>query len=92
MIRTSGETRSMRNKEEAHDYRYFPDPDLLPLEFDQAYVDDLKAHLSELPDDKRARFVRDFTSPPMTRACSSLNVRRPNSSRPWRKDATLRLR
>lgn len=51
-----GETRSMRSKEEAHDYRYFPDPDLLPLEFDQAYVDDLKAHLPELPDDKKARF------------------------------------
>ena len=45
-----GETRSMRSKEEAHDYRYFPDPDLLPLEFDQAYVDGLKAQLPELPD------------------------------------------
>ena len=49
-----GETRSMRSKEEAHDYRYFPDPDLLPLEFDQAFVDNLKAHLPELPDAKRA--------------------------------------
>jgi aspartyl-tRNA(Asn)/glutamyl-tRNA(Gln) amidotransferase subunit B len=55
-----GETRSMRSKEEAHDYRYFPDPDLLPLEFDQGFVDDLKAHLPELPDEKKARFVRDF--------------------------------
>src|ERR1700742_3234527 len=55
-----GETRSMRSKEEAHDYRYFPDPDLLPLEFDQAYVDELKAHLPELPDQKRTRFTRDF--------------------------------
>jgi aspartyl-tRNA(Asn)/glutamyl-tRNA(Gln) amidotransferase subunit B len=55
-----GETRSMRSKEEAHDYRYFPDPDLLPLEFGQAYVDDLKAHLPELPDEKKARFTRDF--------------------------------
>jgi aspartyl-tRNA(Asn)/glutamyl-tRNA(Gln) amidotransferase subunit B len=55
-----GETRSMRSKEEAHDYRYFPDPDLLPLEFDAAYVDALKAHLPELPDDKKARFMRDF--------------------------------
>jgi aspartyl-tRNA(Asn)/glutamyl-tRNA(Gln) amidotransferase subunit B len=54
-----GETRSMRSKEEAHDYRYFPDPDLLPLEFDQAYVDDLKQHLPELPDQKRARFVSE---------------------------------
>jgi aspartyl-tRNA(Asn)/glutamyl-tRNA(Gln) amidotransferase subunit B len=52
-----GETRSMRSKEEAHDYRYFPDPDLLPLEFDQAYVDALAADLTELPDDKKARFV-----------------------------------
>src|SRR5687767_13566734 len=52
-----GETRPMRSKEEAHDYRYFPDPDLLPLEFDQAYVDALKEHLPELPDDKRARLV-----------------------------------
>ena len=52
-----GETRSMRSKEEAHDYRYFPDPDLLPLEFDQAYVDELASHLPELPDEKKARFV-----------------------------------
>src|SRR5664280_2197603 len=56
-----GETRSMRSKEEAHDYRYFPDPDLLPLEFDLAYVDALKAHLPELPDEKKARFIRDFS-------------------------------
>ncbi len=55
-----GETRSMRSKEEAHDYRYFPDPDLLPLEFDQAYVDALKAHLPELPDEKKARFMREL--------------------------------
>ncbi|SFI70325.1 Asp-tRNA(Asn)/Glu-tRNA(Gln) amidotransferase subunit GatB [Aerobium aerolatum] len=52
-----GETRSMRSKEEAHDYRYFPDPDLLPLEFDQAYVDALAEHLPELPDDKKARLI-----------------------------------
>ncbi|ALV29013.1 MULTISPECIES: Asp-tRNA(Asn)/Glu-tRNA(Gln) amidotransferase subunit GatB [Pannonibacter] len=55
-----GETRSMRSKEEAHDYRYFPDPDLLPLEFTQAYVDELAQHLPELPDDKKARFVADY--------------------------------
>jgi len=55
-----GETRSMRSKEEAHDYRYFPDPDLLPLEFTQAYVDGLKAELPELPDEKRARFESGF--------------------------------
>ncbi len=54
-----GETRSMRSKEEAHDYRYFPDPDLLPLEFDQAYVDELKGHLPELPDKKKARFTAE---------------------------------
>ena len=52
-----GETRSMRSKEEAHDYRYFPDPDLLPLEFDQAYVAALAEHLPELPDDKRQRLM-----------------------------------
>jgi aspartyl-tRNA(Asn)/glutamyl-tRNA(Gln) amidotransferase subunit B len=55
-----GETRSMRSKEEAHDYRYFPDPDLLPLEFDDAYVAALKKHLPELPDEKKSRFMRDF--------------------------------
>ena len=55
------ETRPMRTKEEAHDYRYFPDPDLLPLEFDQAYVDALAARLPELPDEKKARFMREFS-------------------------------
>ena len=55
-----GETRSMRSKEEAHDYRYFPDPDLLPLELDAEAVAALKARLPELPDEKKARFVRDF--------------------------------
>ncbi|MEO9527571.1 MAG: Asp-tRNA(Asn)/Glu-tRNA(Gln) amidotransferase subunit GatB, partial [Roseibium sp.] len=55
-----GETRSMRSKEEAHDYRYFPDPDLLPLEFTQGFVDELAQHLPELPDDKKARFVSDY--------------------------------
>ena len=55
-----GETRSMRSKEEAHDYRYFPDPDLLPLEIEQAWVDDIAANLPELPDEKKARFVNDF--------------------------------
>jgi aspartyl-tRNA(Asn)/glutamyl-tRNA(Gln) amidotransferase subunit B len=55
-----GETRSMRSKEEAHDYRYFPDPDLLPLEFTPAYVDALKADLPELPDEKKARFVAEY--------------------------------
>ncbi len=58
-----GETRAMRSKEEAHDYRYFPDPDLLPLEFDQAFVDELAAALPELPDAKKARFMRDYGLP-----------------------------
>ena len=55
-----GETRSMRSKEEAHDYRYFPDPDLLPLEIDQAWVDGLAAALPELPDARKARYMQDF--------------------------------
>jgi aspartyl-tRNA(Asn)/glutamyl-tRNA(Gln) amidotransferase subunit B len=58
-----GGTRPMRTKEEAHDYRYFPDPDLLPLELAQAEVDEIEAHLPELPDEKRARFVRDYALP-----------------------------
>ncbi len=57
------ETRSMRSKEEAHDYRYFPDPDLLPLEFDDAYVQSIKATLPELPDQKKHRFMKDFGLP-----------------------------
>ncbi|HBF60040.1 MAG TPA: Asp-tRNA(Asn)/Glu-tRNA(Gln) amidotransferase GatCAB subunit B [Methyloceanibacter sp.] len=56
----TGETRSMRSKEEAHDYRYFPDPDLLPLELTQAFVDDIAASLPELPDEKRTRFIADY--------------------------------
>jgi aspartyl-tRNA(Asn)/glutamyl-tRNA(Gln) amidotransferase subunit B len=55
-----GETRSMRSKEEAHDYRYFPDPDLLPLEFDADYVAELKSRLPELPDVKKARFISEY--------------------------------
>jgi aspartyl-tRNA(Asn)/glutamyl-tRNA(Gln) amidotransferase subunit B len=54
------ETRPMRSKEEANDYRYFPDPDLLPLEFSQSFVDGLKADLPELPDQKKARFITDL--------------------------------
>ncbi len=56
-----GETRSMRSKEEAHDYRYFPDPDLLPLEIEQVLVDKLKSELPELPDEKRARFMQAYS-------------------------------
>ena len=56
----AGETRSMRSKEEAHDYRYFPDPDLLPLELDAAWVEEIKAGLPELPDAKKARLIGDY--------------------------------
>ncbi|MFZ9132460.1 MAG: Asp-tRNA(Asn)/Glu-tRNA(Gln) amidotransferase subunit GatB, partial [Gemmobacter sp.] len=55
-----GETRPMRSKEEAHDYRYFPDPDLLPLELEQGFIDAIAAAMPELPDAKKARFMRDF--------------------------------
>ncbi len=55
-----GETRSMRSKEEAHDYRYFPDPDLLPLELEQDWVDRIAKSLPELPDDKKNRFMQDY--------------------------------
>jgi aspartyl-tRNA(Asn)/glutamyl-tRNA(Gln) amidotransferase subunit B len=55
-----GVTRSMRSKEEAHDYRYFPDPDLLPLEFEQAWVDEIASDLPELPDEKKARFIEEL--------------------------------
>jgi aspartyl-tRNA(Asn)/glutamyl-tRNA(Gln) amidotransferase subunit B len=55
-----GKTQSMRSKEEAHDYRYFPDPDLLPLELDDAWIETIKNSLPELPDDKKARFTRDY--------------------------------
>jgi len=58
-----GETRSMRSKEEAHDYRYFPDPDLLPLVLDPAWVESIKATLPELPDEKKARFMADYKLP-----------------------------
>ncbi len=57
---TAGETRSMRSKEEAMDYRYFPDPDLLPLELEQAWIDGIRASLPELPDDKRRRFMSQY--------------------------------
>jgi aspartyl-tRNA(Asn)/glutamyl-tRNA(Gln) amidotransferase subunit B len=58
-----GQTRSMRSKEDAHDYRYFPDPDLLPLILEESWVESLRAGLPELPDAKRARFVRDYGLP-----------------------------
>ena len=55
-----GETRSMRSKEEAHDYRYFPDPDLLPLEFSQEFVDKIASEMPELPDAKMIRFITEY--------------------------------
>ncbi len=58
-----GETRTMRSKEDAHDYRYFPDPDLLPINITQKFVDDIKATLPELPDARKARFVADYGIP-----------------------------
>ena len=57
---STGETRQMRSKEDAHDYRYFPDPDLLPLTFSQAYVDQIRAELPELPDQIKARMIADY--------------------------------
>ena len=57
---SKGETRSMRSKEDAHDYRYFPDPDLLPLKLDPAKVEAIKKTLPELPDEKKARFIKDY--------------------------------
>ncbi|MGH6933814.1 MAG: Asp-tRNA(Asn)/Glu-tRNA(Gln) amidotransferase subunit GatB, partial [Dongiaceae bacterium] len=59
-----GETRPMRSKEHAHDYRYFPDPDLLPLELDPKWVDGIKAAMPELPDAKKARFINQFKLSP----------------------------
>ena len=59
----TGKSRSMRSKEEAHDYRYFPDPDLLPLELDPAWIQEIKASLPELPDAKKARFMSGFGLP-----------------------------
>ncbi len=57
---TTGQTRAMRSKEEAHDYRYFPDPDLLPLEISTAWIDEVKAAMPELPEEMKTRFVKDF--------------------------------
>ncbi len=57
---TRGETRTMRSKEDAHDYRYFPDPDLLPLRLEQEFVDEIKKNLPELPDQKKSRYVKDL--------------------------------
>jgi aspartyl-tRNA(Asn)/glutamyl-tRNA(Gln) amidotransferase subunit B len=58
-----GETRSMRSKEEAHDYRYFPDPDLLPLELSEEWINSIATSLPELPDEKKARFIKEYAIP-----------------------------
>ena len=58
------QTRSMRSKEDAHDYRYFPDPDLLPLEFDDQFIEDIKSEIPELPDQKKDRFIEKFKLSP----------------------------
>ena len=58
------ETRSMRSKEDAHDYRYFPDPDLLPLELNDNYIDEIKKNIPELPDEKKKRFIEKFKLSP----------------------------
>ena len=58
------QTRSMRSKEDAHDYRYFPDPDLLPLEFDDQFIEDIKSKIPELPDQKKDRFIEKFKLSP----------------------------
>jgi aspartyl-tRNA(Asn)/glutamyl-tRNA(Gln) amidotransferase subunit B len=87
-----GETRSMRGKEEAHDYRYFPDPDLLPVVLPDDFVEQLKATLPELPDKKKARFMAEYGSRPTTPACWSPSARPPTISRPWRRAATASRR
>jgi aspartyl-tRNA(Asn)/glutamyl-tRNA(Gln) amidotransferase subunit B len=69
-----GETRSLRSKEDAHDYRYFPDPDLLPLELDQAFLDECRASLPELPDAKRRRFETELGLPPYNAAVLTAEV------------------
>ena len=78
----NGETRPMRSKEEAHDYRYLPDPDLLPLTFEQAWVDELARGLPELPDEKKARFIKPGFRPMILRSWSPRR-KRPIISRPW---------
>ncbi len=67
----TGETRTMRSKEDAHDYRYFPDPDLLPLELDAAFVERIRASLPELPDAKKHRFMKDYGLSPYDAAVLS---------------------
>ena len=87
--RRKGETRSMRSKEEAHDYRYFPDPDLLPLVLDPAWVKEIEASLPELPDDKRQRLDEPVRPLALRRRRAGDRGRRgPTSSRPPPRAAT----
>ncbi len=72
------ETRSMRSKEEAHDYRYFPCPDLLPLEIEQSWVDSIAAGLPELPDEKKARFVSEYSMTEYDAGVLTANVAKAN--------------
>ena len=60
---SQGITVSMRGKEEAHDYRYFPDPDLVPIRIEESWVEEIRKSLPELPDEKKERFVRDYGIP-----------------------------
>ena len=87
-----GETRSMRSKEEAHDYRYFPDPDLLPLELEQGWVDEIGRGLPELPDAKKARFVADYAMTEYDAGVLTAETARPATSRRWRRGETGRRR
>ncbi len=64
LIQKKNETRSMRSKEDAHDYRYFPDPDLLPLEVTDDFVEQIKSEIPELPDEKKKRFIEKFKLSP----------------------------
>ncbi len=82
----------MRSKEEAHDYRYFPDPDLLPLELSPSLVDDLREQLPELPDRKKARFVHDYALSGYDADVLVAERARPITSRRSRKAATARRR
>ena len=89
---SKGETRSMRSKEEAHDYRYFPDPDLLPLELTQDYVDALGHGLPELPDEKRTRFIEALgLSPYDAGVLTAEQARPPISSRPSREGRDAKI-
>ena len=78
----------MRSKEDAHDYRYFPDPDLLPLVLTQEYVDKIRAGLPELPDARKHRFIKDYGLSPYDAGVLVGRRTRPSSSRPSPRAAT----